>query len=295
MIVLGFDIARFLVNLLWFRRVVKCQVSVRQLCFVVGCTCRLFCARIRTIRICISFRFSTTNRIVFLNRSWPFAQVFMYDSANWAPRDSGFSNVAVYHNPATNAYRVVAIDGQTNAVMFFWLCWCAVDFFCVYTSISAHALLRLQPSINSSIFASLNYTPASAVFHQWCVNLTLSQLVFFFFLCGLWLVVSFLRLVRTDQQNVAYGLNFASQTDADTFGGAMQRAVTALKSTDGGPEENFVLIIVCVACCIAATQNRRWWSWCLWRWRLWRSAQHRRWRLWRRRWRWRQSTSWWAL
>jgi hypothetical protein len=43
-------------------------------------------------------------------------QVFVFDGASWVARDTGLSNVAVYYNSSTNGYRVIAIDGQTNAV-----------------------------------------------------------------------------------------------------------------------------------------------------------------------------------
>jgi hypothetical protein len=43
-------------------------------------------------------------------------QVFVYDGANWSPRDSGVSTVAVYHNPNNNMYRVVGLDGQSGQV-----------------------------------------------------------------------------------------------------------------------------------------------------------------------------------
>ena len=43
-------------------------------------------------------------------------QVFVYDGANWSPRDSGVSTVAVYHNPNNNMYRVVGLVGQSGQV-----------------------------------------------------------------------------------------------------------------------------------------------------------------------------------
>ena len=43
-------------------------------------------------------------------------QVYCYDGSQWASRDSGISNVAVYHNQSNNMYRVVGLDGQSGQV-----------------------------------------------------------------------------------------------------------------------------------------------------------------------------------
>jgi hypothetical protein len=52
-------------------------------------------------------------------------QVVKYDgAANWAPKDTGFSNVAVYHHQANNTYRVVGLDGKTNQVRVQGVCMC---------------------------------------------------------------------------------------------------------------------------------------------------------------------------
>ena len=44
--------------------------------------------------------------------------MYVYDPAgkNWKAGDTGISRVGIYHNPSTNAYRVVALDASNNSV-----------------------------------------------------------------------------------------------------------------------------------------------------------------------------------
>eukprot|EP01129_Flabellula_baltica_P007111 TRINITY_DN272_c3_g1_i1.p1 TRINITY_DN272_c3_g1~~TRINITY_DN272_c3_g1_i1.p1 ORF type:complete len:228 (+),score=50.36 TRINITY_DN272_c3_g1_i1:186-869(+) len=65
------------------------------------------------------------------------AAVYHYLS-EWTPADEGLSNIGIYHNPTTDAYRVVAMDAISNSVI-----------------------------INSPLFKELTYAECSRVFHQW--------------------------------------------------------------------------------------------------------------------------------
>ena len=46
------------------------------------------------------------------------AAVYYYEDSKWQPSDGGISVVYIYHNPANDAYRVVAMSASDNQVCF---------------------------------------------------------------------------------------------------------------------------------------------------------------------------------
>ncbi|XP_073854286.1 ena/VASP-like protein isoform X7 [Macaca fascicularis] len=163
------------------------------------------------------------------------ASVMVYDdtSKKWVPikpGQQGFSRINIYHNTASNTFRVVGVklqDQQVSAGI--------TD----YTREPAHHLLTTHPLhtriikrseqkgqysesedlgsdydsissyfkvvINYSIVKGLKYNQATPTFHQW-----------------------------RDARQV-YGLNFASKEEATTFSNAMLFALNIMNSQEGGP------------------------------------------------------------
>ncbi|KAK2541220.1 hypothetical protein Q9233_000866 [Columba guinea] len=136
------------------------------------------------------------------------ASVMVYDdtSKKWVPikpGQQGFSRINIYHNTATNTFRVVGVklqDQQPNSRKQ-----------AVYLCCDLPAVVVTQPVvevvINYSIVKGLKYNQATPTFHQW-----------------------------RDARQV-YGLNFASKEEATTFSNAMLFALNIMNSQDGGDEK----------------------------------------------------------
>jgi hypothetical protein len=128
------------------------------------------------------------------------------ENGGWQAADSGLSNIDVYLNPSAGSYRVVALDATNPSAV----------------------------SINSNVWADLTYTKASSTFHQWRDQVESELLTRK--IHSHWLIPdlsptffpSFQKAGRT------YGLNFASQKDADTFERGISDAVNKLKGGGGG-------------------------------------------------------------
>jgi hypothetical protein len=141
------------------------------------------------------------------------AAVYYFDSAtrNWKNVDGGLSSVNIYENPANGSYRVVAMSlkqqGTVRRFFFSWIFTLRSFFpstwlFPMRVNVKYVILILMcafQTPINSAIFAGLTYQKASASFHQWA-----------------------------DTRNT-YGLNFASEADANTFAGIMATAIDKVK------------------------------------------------------------------
>uniref|UniRef100_A0A7N9CTK7 Ena/VASP-like protein n=1 Tax=Macaca fascicularis TaxID=9541 RepID=A0A7N9CTK7_MACFA len=135
------------------------------------------------------------------------ASVMVYDdtSKKWVPikpGQQGFSRINIYHNTASNTFRVVGVKlqdqqrseqkGQYSE---------SEDLGSDYDSISSY----FKVVINYSIVKGLKYNQATPTFHQW-----------------------------RDARQV-YGLNFASKEEATTFSNAMLFALNIMNSQEGGP------------------------------------------------------------
>uniref|UniRef100_A0A0D9RDD3 Ena/VASP-like protein n=1 Tax=Chlorocebus sabaeus TaxID=60711 RepID=A0A0D9RDD3_CHLSB len=134
------------------------------------------------------------------------ASVMVYDdtSKKWVPikpGQQGFSRINIYHNTASNTFRVVGVKlqdqqrseqkGQYSE---------SEDLGSDYDSISSY----FKVVINYSIVKGLKYNQATPTFHQW-----------------------------RDARQV-YGLNFASKEEATTFSNAMLFALNIMNSQEGG-------------------------------------------------------------
>ncbi|KAK2544015.1 hypothetical protein Q9966_002380 [Columba livia] len=135
------------------------------------------------------------------------ASVMVYDdtSKKWVPikpGQQGFSRINIYHNTATNTFRVVGVklqDQQPNSrKQAVYLC-CDLPAVVVTQRV-------VEVVINYSIVKGLKYNQATPTFHQW-----------------------------RDARQV-YGLNFASKEEATTFSNAMLFALNIMNSQDGADE-----------------------------------------------------------
>jgi hypothetical protein len=200
------------------------------------------------------------------------AKVFYYDGSNWAPRDSGLSNIAVYHNQSNNTFRVVALDGQNNQVCYmavlnwfvnivvlllllfrlFWLacrCVCFVVLVCerivVESSFPTNDVRTLATADDQQrhLGRPRIYTCIGRISSMVMIRITSLCMrrrlffIFFIWLASIGQTDRGARHVhhRTDQQQVSWGLNFASPQDAETFAKGMEWAINTLKGGGGAP------------------------------------------------------------
>ncbi|KAK4822050.1 hypothetical protein QYF61_008859 [Mycteria americana] len=132
------------------------------------------------------------------------ASVMVYDdtSKKWVPikpGQQGFSRINIYHNTATNTFRVVGVKLQDQQIPKFPACPREPA---LETEMKGRG--EYQVVINYSIVKGLKYNQATPTFHQW-----------------------------RDARQV-YGLNFASKEEATTFSNAMLFALNIMNSQDGG-------------------------------------------------------------
>uniref|UniRef100_A0A2I3GCD7 Ena/VASP-like protein n=1 Tax=Nomascus leucogenys TaxID=61853 RepID=A0A2I3GCD7_NOMLE len=167
------------------------------------------------------------------------ASVMVYDdtSKKWVPikpGQQGFSRINIYHNTASNTFRVVGVklqDQQVSAGITDYTREPAhhlltthplhtriierseqkgqysesEDMGSDFDSISSYFSIQSLVVINYSIVKGLKYNQATPTFHQW-----------------------------RDARQV-YGLNFASKEEATTFSNAMLFALNIMNSQEGGP------------------------------------------------------------